>query len=265
MLTFCNSFHPGSSATSRSSPTTTRRSGSSGPRPRRLCATPPATEPPPAPEPSRRPTMSDETNQNVTKGEGYAVANLADLGEGPGLPQDPQGARGDRLRRQRDRAAPLLRDRQPLPRRAGGALLRPQRRGRDHLRRRLDPRASAPAASPGSTPRPTARSGTSATPRTPSTSSSAARTATWAGTAASPKARRSAESVPPNRLVEGGGHGAPPPPHRRLRTSGRSRASCRGGPCRPPRPRCPAPSSRMRSKFSPPALVLGDPLAGELA
>ena len=29
--------------------------------------------------------MSDETNQNVTKGEGYAVANLADLGEGPGF------------------------------------------------------------------------------------------------------------------------------------------------------------------------------------
>ena len=29
--------------------------------------------------------MSDETNQNVTKGEGYAVANLADLGDGPGF------------------------------------------------------------------------------------------------------------------------------------------------------------------------------------
>jgi quercetin dioxygenase-like cupin family protein len=29
--------------------------------------------------------MSDETNQNVTKGEGYSVANLADLGEGPGF------------------------------------------------------------------------------------------------------------------------------------------------------------------------------------
>jgi quercetin dioxygenase-like cupin family protein len=29
--------------------------------------------------------MNDETNQNVTKGEGYAVANLTDLGEGPGF------------------------------------------------------------------------------------------------------------------------------------------------------------------------------------
>jgi quercetin dioxygenase-like cupin family protein len=29
--------------------------------------------------------MSDETDQNVTKGEGYSVANLADLGEGPGF------------------------------------------------------------------------------------------------------------------------------------------------------------------------------------
>ena len=29
--------------------------------------------------------MSDTTNENVTKGEGYAVANLADLGEGPGF------------------------------------------------------------------------------------------------------------------------------------------------------------------------------------
>ena len=29
--------------------------------------------------------MSDETNENVTKGEGYAVANLDDLGEGPGF------------------------------------------------------------------------------------------------------------------------------------------------------------------------------------
>jgi quercetin dioxygenase-like cupin family protein len=29
--------------------------------------------------------MSDESNQNVTKGEGYAVANLADLGAGPGF------------------------------------------------------------------------------------------------------------------------------------------------------------------------------------
>ncbi len=29
--------------------------------------------------------MSDTTNENVNKGEGYAVANLADLGEGPGF------------------------------------------------------------------------------------------------------------------------------------------------------------------------------------
>ena len=45
------------------------------------------------------------------------------------LPQDPQGARRDRLRRQRDRPAALLRDRQPLPRRAGGAVLPAQRPG----------------------------------------------------------------------------------------------------------------------------------------
>jgi Mannose-6-phosphate isomerase len=29
--------------------------------------------------------MSDATSENVTKGEGYAVVNLADLGEGPGF------------------------------------------------------------------------------------------------------------------------------------------------------------------------------------
>jgi quercetin dioxygenase-like cupin family protein len=29
--------------------------------------------------------MSDATNEKVSKGEGYAVANLADLGEGPGF------------------------------------------------------------------------------------------------------------------------------------------------------------------------------------
>ena len=29
--------------------------------------------------------MSDESNQSVTKGEGYAVANLSDLGDGPGF------------------------------------------------------------------------------------------------------------------------------------------------------------------------------------
>lgn len=29
--------------------------------------------------------MSDETNQNVTKGEGYSVANLDGLGDGPGF------------------------------------------------------------------------------------------------------------------------------------------------------------------------------------
>ena len=29
--------------------------------------------------------MSDAANDNVSKGEGYAVANLADLGEGPGF------------------------------------------------------------------------------------------------------------------------------------------------------------------------------------
>jgi quercetin dioxygenase-like cupin family protein len=29
--------------------------------------------------------MSDAANQNVSKGDGYAVANLADLGEGPGF------------------------------------------------------------------------------------------------------------------------------------------------------------------------------------
>ncbi len=29
--------------------------------------------------------MTDASNQNVTKGEGYAVANLTDLGDGPGF------------------------------------------------------------------------------------------------------------------------------------------------------------------------------------
>ena len=38
-----------------------------------------------------------------------------------------------------------------------------------------------------------------------------------------------------------------------LRTPGRSRASCRAAPCRPPRSGGPAPSSRMRARFSPPA------------
>ena len=54
----------------------------------------------------------------------------------PRLPQGAPGARGDRLRRQRDRAAAGLRDRPALPRAAGGALLPAPRAGRDHARRR---------------------------------------------------------------------------------------------------------------------------------
>ena len=71
--------------------------------------------------------------------------------------------RRHRVRRQRDRAAALLRDRQPLPRRAGGALLPAQRPDRDRVRRRHRATSSSRAASPGSTPRPSARSATSAT------------------------------------------------------------------------------------------------------
>jgi quercetin dioxygenase-like cupin family protein len=34
---------------------------------------------------SEETTMSDATNDSVSKGEGYAVANLSDLGDGPGF------------------------------------------------------------------------------------------------------------------------------------------------------------------------------------
>ena len=61
--------------------------------------------------------------QAISRGDGYAVANLDDLGEGPGFRKIRKDLGVDRLRRQRDRAAARLRDRQPLPRRAGGALL----------------------------------------------------------------------------------------------------------------------------------------------
>ena len=88
--------------------------------------------------------MSDETTENVTKGEGYAVANLDDLGEGPGFRKIRKALGRHRLRRQRDRPAALLRDRQPLPRRAGGALLRPQRRGRDRASATARPSALGP-------------------------------------------------------------------------------------------------------------------------
>ena len=129
-------------------------------------------------------------DDKVERGEGWSCANLADLGEGPGLPQDPRRAGGDRLRRQRDRPAPLLRHRQPLPRGAGGALLRPLRAGWRSSSATAPCRSSSPAASPGSTPPPTAASATSATPRRRSTWSSAARTATSAATGSSPRARR---------------------------------------------------------------------------
>ncbi len=54
---------------------------------------------------------------------------------GLGLPQGPQGAGSHRLRRQRDRDAAQLRVRQALPRRAGGALLRPPGPDGDRPRR----------------------------------------------------------------------------------------------------------------------------------
>ena len=140
----------------------------------------------------RRDAMEASTDYpGVTEGDGYAVANLDDLGDGPGLSQGPQGARRDRLRRQRDRPAARHRDRLSLPRHAGGAVLRPPRHDRDGVRRRLGAASCARAASRAWTPPPCARCATSAT-STPSTCAPAARTATSAATAACARARSSA-------------------------------------------------------------------------
>ena len=85
-----------------------------------------------------------------------------------GLSQGAARARRDRVRRERDRAAAGVRDRPPLPRRAGGALLRAPRPDPDDAQRRQHAPCSARAAWRAWTPPPSARSRTSATsPRLP--------------------------------------------------------------------------------------------------
>ena len=80
---------------------------------------------------------ASEEYPKMTRGEGYAVGHLDDLGEGPGFRKVRKGLGRDRIRRQRDRPAAGHRDRLSLPRRAGGAVLRPPRLDRDRVRRRL--------------------------------------------------------------------------------------------------------------------------------
>ena len=101
------------------------------------------------------------TSRKSRSGDGWATGEPRRPGRRSGLSQGPQGARRDRLRRQRDRPAAGHRDRLPLPRRAGGALLRAPRRDRDRVRRRLGADARRGRPSPVSTP---PRRGRSATP-----------------------------------------------------------------------------------------------------
>ena len=148
-----------------------------GPRPRR--PGPPA----PSDAAEREPKMSEEKNIKTGRRLGGRWARRPR--RGVRVPQGPQGPGRRGVRDQRDRDATRLRLRLPLPRHAGGALLRPQRRDRDHLRRRRRHTGSAPAGWRASMRRSTAASRTSARP-TPSTWSPAARAATWAATAAPP-------------------------------------------------------------------------------
>ena len=101
--------------------------------------------------------MSDETDQNVTKGEGYAVANLADLGEGPGFRKIRKelgvtafGVNAIVLPPTYETGSHYHDEQEELYFVHSGEI-------EFDLRRRLDPASSAPAASPGSTPRPRAK------------------------------------------------------------------------------------------------------------
>ena len=121
----------------------------------------------------------------MTKGDGYAVANLDDLGEGSGF---------RKVRKELGVTAFGVNAIVMPPAYETGSHYHDEQEelyfvhsGRIEidLRRRTQATSSAPAASPGSTPRPLRKvRRTSATPKTRSTSSSAARTATSAATAA---------------------------------------------------------------------------------
>ena len=93
-----------------------------------------------------------ETTQGVTKGEGYAVANLRDLGEGPGFRKIRKELGVTAFGVNAIVVPPSYDDRPSLPREAGGALLPAQRTSRDRIRRRLHPRARSRRTAPGSTP-----------------------------------------------------------------------------------------------------------------
>ena len=88
----------------------------------------------------------------TTQGDGYAVSRLDAMGDGYGF---------RKVRRELGVTAfginaivlpPGYDDRDPLPRRAGGDLLRPPRRGRVPLRRRHAPRARPRRRARASTP-----------------------------------------------------------------------------------------------------------------
>ena len=127
-----------------------------------------------------------ESHGNVTKGDGYAVANLADLGEGPGFRKIRKelgvtafGVNAIVLPPTYETGSHYHDEQEELYFVHSGESSSPSATAR--------PTRSAPAASPGSTPPPSARCATSATPKTRSTWSSAARTATSAGTANWPR------------------------------------------------------------------------------
>ncbi len=110
-----------------------------------------------------------ETTEQVTKGDGYAVANLSDLGDGPGF---------RKIRKELGVTAFGVNAIVLPPSYSTGGHYHDEQeelyflhsgQHRDRVRRRHQTRAGARAASPGSTPRPCASCTTSATPRTPST------------------------------------------------------------------------------------------------
>ena len=71
--------------------------------------------------------MADETTQTV-QGDGYAVANIDGLGEGPGFRKVRRELGVEEFGVNAIVLPAQLRDRLPLPRAPGGALLPPQRR-----------------------------------------------------------------------------------------------------------------------------------------
>ena len=138
-----------------------------------------------------------------TTGDGWAVGSLDEMGDGPGFRKVRKELGVTAFGVNAVVLPPGYVVRPPPARAPGGALLRPPRDGRVHVRRRASSGSSDRAASRASTRPRCGRSATRPTPRTRSTSASAAPAATSGATGCCRRARR-ARARPVRRTPAGG-------------------------------------------------------------